>query len=192
MKITAILIHLIVFTFIFSSCSNDSTTNNSNPNGNSGTLPDAVFNANVSGDYSDHWNITIPGNYLSTQTDFVINGGYTTNSDLMILTASILPSKSITINSHTGGVDTGSFTLNTDNMDIATYNDPSIGAQGFVSVSGMLNITKKEYLQTVGTDYDWFVDGTYSINLLNQETPPKSILLAGDFKAMHISPESAP
>jgi len=191
MKMNKLLVCLFFISVFFASCGGD-TTNNSNPTGNNGTLPDAIFTASVNGDYSEQWDITIPENFLNTQSQSVINGGYTTNSNLMILTASKIPGTSISINAHTGGVDTGSFALNTGNMDIGTYNNPGIGAQGFVSNGGNLIITKKEYLQTVGNDYDWFVDGTFNMTLSNQENPPKVVSISGTFTAMHISPESAP
>ncbi|MBZ0204568.1 MAG: hypothetical protein K8I03_16260 [Ignavibacteria bacterium] len=190
MKKSTIIILLLFFAFILASCDNASTNNN--PNGNNNTLPDAVFNASVSGDYSEQWNLLVTGNYLNTQTSQIINGGYTTSSNLMILTATKSAGASITINAHTGGVDTGSFSLNTSNMDIGSYNNPGIGASGFVSTGGNIRITKKEYLQTVGNDFDWFVDGTFFMTMQNQDNPPKTVAISGSFTSMHISPESAP
>ena len=183
------VIFLIFFGIIFiASCSNDAPVNNT-VSGNNNTLPDAVFDGSVSGDYNEQIHILVTGNYLNNGNTR-IDGGYVTNNNLMILTASVIPNVYVSINAHTGGVDTVTVNLNQDNMDIASYNNFGIGASGFKSVSGTLSITKTEYLQTVGNDYDWFVDGNYSMSLVNTDTPPKQVNISGSFKAIHISPEN--
>lgn len=174
---------------IFLPACNDSPQTNNNTSGNNNTLPDANFTGSVSGDYNEQIDITIPGNYINNGNSR-IDGGYTTPNDLMILTASVETNIFVSINCHTGGVDTGSFVMNRDNSDIGTYNNFGIGASGFKSVSGSLTITKKEYLQTVGNDYDWFVDGSYAMLLVNTENPPKQVNIIGSFKSIHISPEN--
>lgn len=177
---------LILFSaIILPSCSDSQPANG--PNGNNNTLPDAIFTGSVSGDYNEQINITIPGNYLNNGNSR-IDGGYVAPPiGLMILTATVSPNLFVTLNSYTNGIDTGSFVMSQGQGDSSSYSNFGIGASGFKSVSGTLIITKKEYLQTIGNDYDWYLDGSYSMSMVNRDAPPKQVNISGTFKAIHVS-----
>ena len=152
---------------------------------NPDVLPPAKMTVSVSGDYSDQLTIDLPGNYLDTsQSGQTLNGGYSSPTDQLIIAATFDAGfGGITLISNTGGINTGTFNFVNDQT---SYNNFSIGANGFLATSGSLVITKREYITTIGNDKDYYLDGNFSATMVNTENPPESISISGTFSGVHV------
>jgi hypothetical protein len=152
---------------------------------NPDVIPPAKMTVSVSGDYSDQLTIDLPGNYLDTsQSGQTLNGGYSSPTDQLIIAATFDSGfGGITLISNTGGINTGTFSFVNDQT---SYNNFSIGANGFLATSGSLVITKREYITTIGNDKDYYLDGNFSATMVNTENPPESISISGTFSGIHV------
>ncbi len=179
---TLLLIILAVTVFI--SCEKGSDSSTTPPPTNTDVIPAAILDASISGDYSEQIHIDLPGNYLDTGQSEHLNGGYTSVNDMMIITAMFNSGNGgIVLIAHTGGINTGTFNY----IDSQTsYNNASIGAQGFIAPSGSLIITEKKYITTIGNDKDYYISGSFSGSMANQDNPPKTVYMSGTFSGIHV------
>ena len=175
-----VVLMVIISATVFISCNKNNDTNSNND-----VMPAAKLDASISGDYSEQIHINLPGNYLDPNPNGqVLNGGYTSVNDMMIITAAFnIANGGITIVAHTGGINTGTFNYVNSQT---TYNNAAIGASGFVAPSGTLIITKTEYITTVGNDKDYYISGSFSGTMENQDNPAKVINMSGTFSGVHV------
>lgn len=176
MKTLPVLIVSFLLTgAFFSSCN---TTKDDDP------LPDAVFNATVTGAINQVISFTLAENVAGTEA---INGTHSGTTDMFAMNAMNL----------TGAWQLGLF-YDSDSFQTGTYdltstsgfNNPSQSQAGFSATSGSITISKADLFQGVGAGLggadDYFIDGSFTATMHSSETPPQEIQVSGTFTGINI------
>lgn len=158
-------------------------------NGNNSELPDAVFSADISGTVTRHVEFTLPKNVTTTDGK-AINGSQNDNLNLLLINVLGGSEKwSITLGVGANSVTTGTFQMNQTQTSFGSYNDQNTG-EGYLSTDGSVTITKAELFQGVGGSIgaadDYFIDGTFTMNCVDNSNPPKEITVTGSFSGVNI------
>lgn len=169
---------LVAFLFIgtlFSSCN---TTKDDDP------LPDAIFNATVTGAINQVISFTLPENVAGTEA---VNGSHNGTTDMFAMSAMNL----------TGAWQLGLF-YNSDSFQTGTYDltstsgfaNPSLSQAGFSATGGTITISKADLFQGVGSGVgaadDYFIDGSFTAIMETSETVPQQIQVSGTFTGINI------
>ena len=174
-KIPTFLIATILIGSLFSSCNTEKDDDK---------LPDAVFNATVTGAISQNISFTLPENVAGTEA---VNGSYSGAADLFSMNAMNL-----------GGAwqlgvsfSSGSFGVGTYDVAASSgFTNPSLAQTSFSATSGTISISKSELYQGVGSGLggadDYFIDGTFTILMESADTPPQQIQVSGSFTGINI------
>lgn len=175
-RIPIFLLALFTVTVIATSC---------NKTPDQDTLPDAVFNATVSGAINQVISFTLTENVVSGSE--AINGSHSTATDMFSMSAMNL----------TGAWQLGIF-YNSDVFQTGTYDilplsgftNPSLAQAGFLATSGTMTISKADLYQDVGTGVgaadDYFVDGSFTMEMESSDVPPQEIQVSGTFTGISI------
>ncbi len=159
------------------SCDKENNTNN-NP-----TIPDAIFNASVSGAESYTFSFTLP---KGTAGSYAVNGSCNSTVGLFTMLAKQMPTGwAISLSSSGNQVKVGTYTMNTVNGAISSFANAS-QTTAYTSTSGSITITKAVLYQNVGPAADWYVDGSFSTTMVDNSNPPNQITVTGDFTGINI------
>lgn len=145
-------------------------------------LPDLIFQATLSGAQTFAINENLPE---GKATSFIANGAFVSVSDLLSITALDGQDYNLSIVVSNDMVETGTFPLNQSATDRASFNH-FVEGYSFTSTGGTLTITKAELYQGVTSVEDWYIDGTFSIDLESSTTQGETATLTGEFRGMNI------
>ncbi len=175
-RLPILLVATILIGSLFSSCNQND--NDDDP------LPDAVFNATVTGAVNQVISFTLPENVAGTEA---VNGSFTSANDMFAMSAMNLA----------GAWQLGLFYGN-NTWQIGTYDltgtsgftNPSQSQSGFLATSGSITISKSELFQGVGSGVgaadDYFIDGSFTATMESSDTPPQQIQISGTFTGINI------
>ena len=172
------LVALPLLLIIFTSCKKD----NDDPT-EPDKLPDAEFNATTSGDESETYSFTLPEGRAGT---YAINGSHLSSLDIFQMTAMELPagwqmSFSVTMDNF----GTGTYQLNQGQTDMGTYHNDATG-KTYISTSGTINITKADQYLEAGAQDGYYIEGNFTMQGIDSETPPNQVTVSGSFKGIYI------
>mgnify|MGYP001800786579 CR=1 FL=1 len=178
MNLKIMLGALLLVAFLFSACDNTPEVE---------PLPDLTFKVEITGSLSRNIDFTLP---MGTADTRAANGSYSSQLNSLIINGLESLEWNLNLNAMTGGVRTGTFQLNQDQIDILSFVDQNVG-RGFSSTSGSLTVTKAELFQGVGSTIggadDYYIDGNFSAVLLeNGAIPPATINVSGSFKGLNV------
>ena len=149
-------------------------------------VPDLTFKATISGAESRTVDDFREGN---TTTNFVVNGSVNSAAGLMLIQATELQVYTLSFSLKQSSLTEGTFKFNESPLDFASYNDQVTGAS-YRSTSGTLTITKAELFQDVGSNLgtadDYFIDGSFSVEMADPTDPSKTITATGEFEGVNI------
>lgn len=144
-------------------------------------LPDAVFEANVSGAENHTFSFTLP---MGTAGEYVTNGSLSSFVGLFSMLTQELPGPGWQINlvADMGTLAEGTYDLK---PGVAAFANPS-ATNVYLAVSGNLTISAAELYQDVGPAEDWYIDGSFSGTFQDNETPPNTVTINGTFSGINI------
>ena len=149
------------------------------------TLPDAIFNATVSGAVNQVISFTLTENVVSGTE--AVNGSHSTTTDMFSMGAMELTGAwqfGIFYNSDV--FQTGTY----DILELSGFSNPSQAQAGFSATSGSITITKADLFQGVGSGVgaadDYFVDGSFTMEMESSDVPPLVIQVSGTFTGINI------
>ncbi|MCF8276487.1 MAG: hypothetical protein K9J17_07115 [Flavobacteriales bacterium] len=147
-------------------------------------LPDAIFNATVTGAISQNISFTLAENMVNgTQA---VNGSYTGASDMFAMSAQDIGTWQFGISYSATSFGVGTY----DVLGTSGFSNPSLAQAGFLATSGTISISKAELYQGVGSGLggadDYFIDGSFTILMESTDTPPQQIQVSGSFTGINI------
>lgn len=148
-------------------------------------LPDGSFKATVIINGQTVQNIDVIM-VEQVSTTGAANGSYSPIQGLFQMLGLEGATWSLALREETGGVKTGSWQLNDGVLDVATYFHTTIAPNSFSSTSGTLTISKVNLWQEFGGTKDYFIDGSFDLQISDGGTPAITGSIAGTFKGINI------
>lgn len=149
------------------------------------TLPDAVFNATVTGAVNQVISFTLPENVAGSEA---VNGSFSSAIDLFSMNAMNLSGAwqlGLSYNNSSFGVGTY------DLAGTSGFTNPSQAQTSFLATSGSITISKADLFQGVGSGVGgadtYFVDGSFTAMMESSDTPPQQVQVSGTFSGITIS-----
>lgn len=173
------LLALPLLLIIFTSCKKDNDNDPTEPD----TLPDAVFNATISGDESETYAFTLPQGQAGT---YAINGSHVSNVELFQMIVMEMPAgwqMSFAVNMENFG--TGTYQMNQGQSDVSTYFNDVTG-KAYISTSGTINITKADQYLEAGSQDGYYIEGNFTMQGIDSSTPPQQVTVSGSFEGIYI------
>lgn len=176
--ITKIVAMAMVAATVFTSCNQDDEDDDDS------TLPDATFNATVTGAINQDLNISLPENFVSGTK--VVNGSLNGSSNLFVMNAQDIGTWTFALIYNGSQLQVGTY----DVAATSAFSYPSQAQAAFSATSGTVSISKAELFQGVGSGVgaadDYFVDGTFTIQMESTDTPPQQLQISGSFSGVNI------
>ncbi|MBI1193423.1 MAG: hypothetical protein GC205_09630 [Bacteroidetes bacterium] len=173
----------LAFSVSCSSCKKETPTNDE-------PLPDLALQFTVSGDVSQSIDVLLPENVSAAGQGFM-NGSLNGKVKILSLLAQQSPDWMLGFNFfETTELEVGTYTINLANSDIGSYSHATLAPGGFLATSGSVTFSKVELFQSLGSSIggadDYFVDGSFTMNMEDNSTPPQQITIAGNFSGINI------
>lgn len=178
MKTTPIFLVAIIIGSLFSSCNQDSDDNDDD----NVILPDLTATIDVSGAITANYTFTNPENGGSNATHSMIASHANTNN--MFSITGLKTAYTYAVAASMPGVQVGNFSITSANYG-HLESQPAVGFPEVVS--GSINITNSEVLWTVGVTTIYSIDGTWTVELSDGETPPSTVVFSGSFDNLAVT-----
>ena len=175
-SLTLVLASAFMLGAVFTSCNTNKDDDDK--------LPDAVFNAVVTGAVSQNISFTLPENVAGTEA---VNGSYSGATDMFSMLAMNLGGAwQLSLAYNSSAFQTGTYDISTN----CGFTNPSLSQAGFLATGGTITISKADLFQGVGASLgaadDYFVDGSFTTTMASSETPPQQIQVSGTFTGINI------
>jgi len=169
---------IIIIGSLFSSCNQDPDDNDDD----NMILPDLTATIDVSGAVTANYTFTNPENGGSNATHSMIAGHANANS--MFSITGLNAAYTFAVAASMPGVQVGNFSITSANYG-HLESQPAVGFPEVVS--GNINITNSQVLWTVGVTTIYSIDGTWSVELSDGETPPSTVTFTGSFDNLAVT-----
>lgn len=176
-RLPTLLVATMLIGSLFSSC-------NQSPDGDDDdmTLPDLTVTIDVSGAVTANYTFTNPENGGSSATHSMIAGHANANS--MFTITGLNTAYTYAVAASMPGVQVGNFSVSTANYG-HLESQPALGFPEVVS--GNISITNSQVLWTAGITTIYSIDGTWSVELSDGETPPSTVTFSGTFSNLAVT-----
>jgi len=144
------------------------------------TVPDLVFNANITGAETLDLNFTLKENVA---TEYAMNGSVSSAAKVFSMVAMKMPTDwQLSLVTDATKLETKTYKTNEGNA-ISSFMSPS--GTGYVSSSGEVTVTKQ--VNHPGLLKDWYIDGTFTMIMYEAANPDNTITISGSFSGVFIS-----
>ena len=145
--------------------------------------PDLEFKASVTGEINQAIEFTLKGNIPG---QYMTVGNFVPSMKLFRVNITGQPQMVLGWGVIIPEMKAGVYKMNESPLAVGGYMNPQLSKHSFNSTSGSMTVTKAEKHKSYSGTMDWFIDGSFEMELESGNDPDKKITIKGSFKGMGI------